>query len=313
MSIRTSRRLGTVAILLALTFVAALYIGPAENSSLIVWKLRFPRVLLGALVGMALATAGTLYQGILRNPLADPFFLGTSSGASIGVVLAGALQFRSPIVLYALAFLFALGSVVLVYRIARTQERLPIQTLILAGILVSTFINALVFLIFSLFYRQSFMTLFFLLGTLTEGEPRLLQISSLLIPVAVVISWYFARDLNALSLGEEDARHLGVDPEKTKRILFALASILVAAAVAVSGMIGFVGLMVPHILRLIIGPDHRALIPGSALGGAAMLVLMDMVARTAAAPIEIPVGVVAALAGTPFFIYLLKRKRGEVF
>src|SRR5207302_8678083 len=126
-------------------------------------------------------------------------------------------------------------------------------------------------------------------------------------------AWYYARDLNVLAQGEESAQHLGIDPEHTKRVLFLLASVLVGASVAVSGMIGFIGLMVPHILRLLVGPDHRSLIPGAALGGALLLILIDTVARTAASPIEIPVGVVAALAGTPFFIYLLKRKKGEIF
>lgn len=309
----TRHRMVAVLALLACAMIAALALGPAKNSSLVVWQLRAPRILLGALVGMALGTAGTLYQGLLRNPLADPYFLGTSSGASIGIVMAGILHWRSPLGLYLLSFVFALASVALVYRIARTQGRVPIQTLILAGVLVSTFINAVIFLLFSLFYRQSFMTLFFLLGTLTEGNVTLLKVSSGLIPSVIVGSWYFGRDLNALALGEEDARHLGVNPEKIKALLFTLASVLVAAAVAVSGMIGFVGLMVPHILRLIVGPDHRVLIPASAVGGALLLVAMDTVARTAAAPLEIPVGVVAALAGTPFFIYLLKRKKGEVF
>ncbi len=291
----------------------ALSVGPAKTSFPVVLQLRLPRVLLGLLVGMALAVAGTIYQGLLRNPLADPYFLGTSSGASIGIVLAGALHLRSPFWLYLAAFFFALLSIVIVYRIAQTHGRVPIQTLILSGILMTTFINALVFLVFSLFYRQSFMTLFFLLGTLTEGDPLLLKISLAVIPLSVAISWYFAQDLNVLSQGEESAQHLGIDPERSKKILFTLASLLVASAVAVSGMIGFVGLMVPHVLRMILGPDHRQLIPGAALGGALLLVVMDIVARTAAAPVEIPVGVVAALAGTPFFVYLLKRKKGEVF
>lgn len=313
MSRSTSKRMLIVFVFLIAACAISLMTGPAQMTDVILWQMRLPRVVMGALVGMALATAGTLYQGLLRNPLADPYFLGTSSGASIGVVLAGALGIRSPLGLYALAFLCALGSVAVVYRIARTDERLPIQTLVLAGVLISTFINALVFLIFSLFYRQSFMTLFFLLGTLTAGDPLLLKISAFVIPLCVAVSWYFARDLNALSLGEEEARHLGINPEQVKRLLFAVASVLVAAAVSVSGMIGFVGLMVPHILRLIVGSDHRVLIPGAALGGALMMVTMDLVARTAAAPIEIPVGVVAAIAGTPFFIYLLKRKKGEAF
>jgi len=310
---RSILSLGGLCVLLGVVVSAALWIGPSETTRAVLLHIRLPRVLLGLLVGMALAVAGTIYQGLLRNPLADPYFLGTSSGASIGVVLAAALHLASPLWLYSFAFLCSLAAIAVVYRIAETHGRVPVQTLILAGIVVSTFINALVFLVFSLFYRQSFMTLFFLLGTLTEADPLLVKISGVVIPAVIATAWYFARDLNILSQGEENARHLGIDPERTKRVLFLLASILVGSAVAVSGMIGFVGLMVPHILRLLLGPDHRELIPGSALGGAVLLVVMDTLARTAASPVEIPVGVVAALAGTPFFIYLLKRKKGEVF
>ncbi len=307
-----TKLIGLLALMLVV-IACVLFVGPSVTTRAVLLELRLPRVLLGVLVGMALATAGTIYQGLLRNPLADPYFLGTSSGASIGVVIAAALHFPSPVWLYGFAFIFSILAILIVYRMAETQGRVPIQTLILSGIVVTTFINALVFLIFSLFYRQSFMTLFFLLGTLTEADPLLLKISCVVIPSTILAVWYFARDLNVLSQGEESAQHLGLDPEKIKRLLFLLASILVGSAVAVSGMIGFVGLMVPHILRLIVGPDHRHLVPASALGGALLLIVMDTVARTAAAPIEIPVGVVAALAGTPFFIYLLKRKKGDVF
>jgi len=192
------------------------------------------------------------------------------------------------------------------------QGRAAVQTLILAGVVVSTFLNALVFLWFSLFYRESFSTLFFLLGTLTEGNALLLRISGGLTLFATAIAWFFARDLNLLSQGDATALHLGVDPEKRRALFFTCASLLVGSAVCVSGMIGFVGLIVPHLLRLLVGSDHRVLLPVSAIGGGVILVWMDVVARTAAAPVEIPVGVVAAICGTPFFIYLLKKKRGEL-
>jgi iron complex transport system permease protein len=293
--------------------VAAIYIGPAQNTSDILWQLRIPRVLLALCVGMALATAGVIFQGVLRNPLADPYVLGTTSGASLGIMLASFFHLRAALWLYLFAFLFSIGTLAVIYRIARTQGRAPVQTLILAGVVVSTFLNALVFLWFSLFYRESSSTLFFLLGTLTEGDPLLLKISGALTLSSVAIAWYFARDLNVLSQGDSVAFHLGIDPEKIRGLLFMVASLLVASAVAVSGMIGFVGLIVPHLLRLVFGPDHRILIPASAVGGAVLLIWMDVGARTLAAPIEIPVGVVTALAGTPFFIYLLKKKKGEVF
>jgi iron complex transport system permease protein len=291
----------------------AVYIGPVANTPEILLQLRLPRVLLGFIVGMALAVAGTIFQGVLRNPLADPLVLGTSSGASLGVMIAGMLHLRSAGWLYLFAFAFSLATIAAVYRIAQTQGRTPVQTLILAGVVVSTFLNALVFLWFSLFYRESVSTLFFLLGTLTEGDPLLLRISATLVLLSSTVAWFFARDLNVLSQGDSTALHLGIDPERTRGLLFVLASLLVAAAVSVSGMIGFVGLIVPHLLRLIVGPDHRVLIPASAFGGALLLVWMDVGARTFAAPVEIPVGVVAALVGTPFFIYLLKKKKGDVF
>jgi iron complex transport system permease protein len=291
----------------------AVYIGPAGNTREILLQLRLPRVLLGFFVGMALATAGAIFQGLLRNPLADPYVLGTSSGASLGIILASFFHLRSASWLYLSAFGLALGTIGAVYRIARTQGRAPVQTLILAGVVVSTFLNALVFLWFTLFYRESSSTLFFLLGTLTESDPLLLKISAVLTLGSVAVAWFFARDLNVLSQGDSTALHLGIDPEKLRGLLFGVASLLVASAVAVSGMIGFVGLIVPHLLRLVVGPDHRVLVPASALGGAVLLVWMDVGARTAAAPLEIPVGVIAALAGTPFFIYLLKKKKGDVF
>lgn len=300
-------------LVLAASVYAALNIGPVPLTPEILWNLRLPRVLLALVIGMALATAGTIFQGILRNPLADPFILGTSSGASIGVLGANLLGWNSSFGLYALALLCALASVFVVRRIALTDGRAPVQTLILAGVVVSTFLNAIVFLAVSLFFKEAFSTLFFLLGTLTETNLLLLKISSGLILGALPFIWFLGSRLNVLSQGDETSLHLGVDPEKNRRILFFLASLLVAAAVAASGMIGFIGLLVPHILRLLLGPDHRTLIPASAIGGAILLVWMDAGARTLAAPVEIPVGVLSAICGTPFLIYLLRRKKGDVF
>jgi len=298
---------------LGLSLFGALHIGPVALTHDIFWKLRLPRVLLALVVGMALATAGTVFQGILRNPLADPFILGTSSGASVGVLLASLLGWRTPVALYGLALVCAFGAVMAVRRIALTDGRAPVQTLILAGVMVSLFLNAVVFLVVSLSFKETFSALFFLLGTLTETNPLLLNISGGLILLALPVIWYFSARLNVLSQGDETALHLGIDPEKTRRILFLLASLLVAASVAAAGMIGFIGLLVPHCLRLLMGPDHRVLVPASALSGAILLIWMDAMARTVAAPMEIPVGVLAALLGTPFLIYLLRQKKGDVF
>jgi iron complex transport system permease protein len=304
-----------IGLFLALIAACALSLlcGPASPTPEIIRFIRLPRMLAGALVGMALGTSGAVFQGVLRNPLADPYILGTSSGASLGVLVAGLLRWRSPLAIYAAALAFGLGAIAVVYRIAQTDQRAPVSTLILSGVVVSTFLNALVFLGFSLFFKESFPTLFFMLGTLAQYDPVMLRVSSALIAAGLVGALWQARALNVLVQGEDTARHLGVDPERTKRWLFVMASTLVAGAVAMSGMIGFVGLIVPHAARLLGGPDHRTLLPASALGGAVLLVLLDAAARTVAAPREIPVGVLAALCGTPFFLYLLRRHKRSLF
>jgi iron complex transport system permease protein len=306
-----------VAVLLGLALIAvaclSAALGPVHLTREIFWQLRFPRVVLGFLVGMALASAGVIFQGLLRNPLADPFILGTSSGASLGVLAASMLHLHSAFWLYGLALLGAQSAIFVVHRIARTHGKTPVQTLILSGVLVSTFLNSLVFLGVSLFYKEAMSTLFFLLGSLTETDPVLLRLSGILIIGSIGFAWILSRSLNVLSQGDETAFHLGIDPERTRVLLFFVASTMVSASVAVSGMIGFVGLMVPHMMRLIVGPDHRLLLPASAIGGGILLMGMDTAARTVAAPIEIPVGILTALGGTPFLIYLLRQKKGEFF
>ncbi|HXK60687.1 MAG TPA: iron ABC transporter permease [Acidobacteriota bacterium] len=307
---RPVRSLAVLLVLLLTAIVLALFIGPvADASSIIIWRIRFPRVLMGLLVGAGLAASGTVFQGVLRNPLADPFMLGTSSAAAAGVMLAGAFQLGGYSSLYFMALTFALLSILLVYRIAQIEGKAPIQTMILAGVIVSLFFNAAVFVFFSIFYRESFNTLFYLLGTLTEADPTLIGISSVLIAGGLLVCWHLSRDLDILTQGEQTALHLGVEVEKVKKILFAAASCMVAAAVAVAGMIGFVGLIVPHMLRMVVGPNHRTLIPAAALGGAIFLIVADTLARTLVAPIEIPVGALTALVGSPYFVYLLRRRQ----
>lgn len=289
---------------------SSLFIGPVSAPDwTIIWDVRFPRILLGLLVGFGLAGAGTVLQGVLRNPLADPFILGTSGAATAGVVTAGVLGLRGYASLYFMALGFALFSVLIVYRIARVNGKVPVQTMILAGVIVGLFFNAVVFLFFSLFYRESFTILFYLLGTLTEGNSTLIAISGSIIIAGFFLSWLLSRELNALTQGEDVAFHLGIEVGTAKKILFAVASSMVAASVAVAGMIGFVGLIVPHMMRMIVGPDHRRLIPASALGGAIFLLLTDDVARVLMPPFEIPVGALTALVGSPYFVYLLRQRR----
>ncbi len=296
-----------VAILLA---GAALFVGPVANPSwAIIEGIRFPRVLLAIIVGAGLAGSGAVLQGVLRNPLADPFILGTSSAAAAGVVFAGVLGFQHYSMLYFMAIGFALASIFGVYRIAQVKGKAPIQTIILAGVIVGLFFNAAVFLSFSIFYRESFTMLFYLLGTLTEGSWQLIGISASIIASGLGLSWLFSRELNMLTQGEMAAFHLGVDVETAKKLLFVTASAMVAACVAVAGLIGFVGLIVPHMMRMIVGPDHRILIPASALGGAIFLILADALARTVLPPLEIPVGALTALLGAPYFVYLLRTRQ----
>ena len=290
--------------------LVALFLGPIgfPDSNIFV-NVRLPRVLLGLFVGSGLAASGATFQGVLRNPLADPFILGTSSAATVGVILANLLGWHSYYGLYFMALGAAFASIVFVYRIAQTDGKAPIQTMVLSGVVVSLFLNALVFVFFSIFFRESFTILFYLLGTLTSGDHWLIGISGTIIVVGLAVVWVLSRELNALTQGEETAFHLGIEVEAMKKILFVAASSMTAAAVAVAGMIGFVGLVVPHMMRLIVGPDHRYLIPASALGGASILLLTDAAARTLIPPLEIPVGALTALLGAPYFLYLLKRRK----
>jgi iron complex transport system permease protein len=303
----------SLVVLSAITVAVALgavFLGPVGlPDAYILLNVRAPRVLLGFLVGCGLAGAGAVFQGVLRNPLADPFILGTSSAATVGVMLANLLGWRNYYALYFMALGCALVSIALVYRIAQTNGKAPIQTMVLGGVIVSLFLNALVFVFFSIFYRESFTVLFYLLGTLTSGDLKLISISGVIIAVGFSVTWMLSRELNALTQGEETAFHLGIEVESVKKILFAAASAMTAASVAVAGMIGFVGLVVPHLMRMIVGPDHRYLIPAATLGGASVLILTDAAARTLAPPLEIPVGALTALLGAPYFLYLLQRKK----
>jgi len=296
------------------TFAASLWIGEVRGwNTAVLLHIRLPRALLALIVGIALGTAGTVYQGLLRNPLADPYILGTSSAGTFGALVATILNFHFQITLYIFSIGASFASMMLVYRIATTRGRTPIQTLILAGVISSTFFSALVLLLFTLFRRESFSVLFFMLGSLSiAGSGWSIFISGILILIGFLIAAFLARDLDAMSGGEEDALHLGIHVERTKQVLFFSSSLLVGASVALAGSIGFVGLIIPHILRLLVGPSHRKLILASAIGGGFFLMFMDILARTLFSPVEVPVGVFTSLCGAPFFIFLLKRKQKEL-
>jgi iron complex transport system permease protein len=281
----------------------------------ILFEVRLPRVLLAALLGGALSVAGVVFQALLRNPLADPYVLGVSGGASIGGVLAlllglgggGALAGALGVPLF--AFGGALGALILIERIATVGGRLTVYTILLTGAIFNAFSAALIYFIQSIAsLEQLHAIVFYLMGRVPSFGIDTLGLLSVAVVAATIALFATARDYNALSLGEEGAAQLGVNVESLKRRTFVIGSLLTALAVAVAGMIGFVGLVVPHVLRLLFGPDHRLLLPGAFLGGAAFLVLADLVSRMLIAPNELPVGVVTALIGGPFFLYLLRRR-----
>jgi len=287
--------------------------GVSEGTRRIVFGLRLPRILLGTAVGAALASSGTVFQALLRNPLADPYLLGLSGGAALGaaaVIISGADGIH-PLVLPAAAFAGALVALLAVTRLSSATRHPGPTTLILAGVMVSAFCSALVMLLSSLSVSTSAHgTLLWMMGSLVS-TPR-----GTLLPVVAVIAagvLYLSsagHHLNVLSLGEETARQLGADTTVSGRRFLVVASLITGVSVAVSGLVGFIGLVVPHALRSLIGADHRLLVPASALAGGAALVIADSGARTILPPAEIPVGVITALVGAPFFLFLLYSRRG---
>jgi len=279
-----------------------------QSHAVIVTELRLPRIALGAAVGFALATAGAVMQGFFRNPMADPSIIGVSTGAAVGAVAAIVFRPAIPLVpdLQGLAFATALAAGFAVYLVAREGGRTPVATLLLAGVAVQTFLGAVIS--YTLLFAGDSLerAVFWLMGHLHAASWG--KVGAVW-PVAVIgfaVALAYARELNVLLVGEDDAHTMGVEVERTKRVLLAVASILTAGAVAVAGVIGFVGLVVPHVMRLLVGPDHRILLPTSALAGAGFLVATDTLAR--AGPAEVPVGIVTAALGAPFFLYLLRNR-----
>lgn len=284
-----------------------------SSSETILWELRMPRIAAGMVVGAGLACAGAVFQALLRNPLADPYIIGTAAGASFGAVSALLLPALLPVALGAwlgiglvqlMAFVGALVTVTVVFAVARGRSGTPVIALLLAGYAVSSLLAAGVALLMFLSGDRLSAVVTWLLGSLAGASWPRLAIAAPLIVVSFTLLLLRWRTLNALLLGEQAAAHLGVDLEREKRILAGLAALTTSAGVAISGTIGFVGLVVPHLLRLAFGPDHRLLLPAAMLFGASLLVLADLGARLAGG---IPVGVVTALVGAPFFLWLLRR------
>lgn len=278
----------------------------------VLWNVRFPRIVLALLVGASLGCAGALMQGVFGNPLAEPSVIGVSSGAAVGAVAAISLglNFLGNWTLPAFAFVAGLGTALLVYSMSRSGGRTEVVTLILTGIAVNAFAGALIGLFIFLADTAAVNQItFWQLGSLSQATwPKVLAV----LPCAALglaVAPFYARKLDLLALGERPARHLGVDVERLRVVLILVVALLTAAAVSVSGVIGFVGLVIPHLLRMAAGPGHRFLIPGSALGGAVVLLAGDLAARTVVEPAELPLGVLTALFGSPFFFWLLRRTR----
>jgi iron complex transport system permease protein len=299
-----------IAIALALAFGAA-PLGEGDGARTILFQLRLPRVLLAAAIGAALAVAGLTFQTLLRNPLADPFILGVSGGAACGAAVATALRLsRFPGVVPAVAFAGALGATGAVFLLARRRDHTDPTRLLLSGLVLNAFFSAVILIAFAL-SREADLTaaLRWMMGTLFGATWTNVALVGSLLTAVMAVLVFVANDLRMLAFGEEDARAHGVDVERIKMIGFLAASIVTGAAVAVSGIIGFVGLLVPHLIRLVWPRDFRFLLPLTALGGATLLVCADLLSRVSVENTELPVGAFTAVLGVPFFLSLLRRAR----
>ena len=298
-------------------FIDTSLILPANEA--IVLEVRLPRIIAGVLIGAALAAAGVLYQGVFKNPMADSYVLGVSAGAAVGAsasILSGiGFVFFELRLIQVAAFIGALSAMFLVYNLSRVGSRVPVTTLLLCGIAVNFFLFAIVGVLEIIAANRLHNIVFWLMGGYSNVYWKDIWAILPFIVIGIVAAFFYVRDLNLLAMGEETAHHLGVNVERSKQILLVLASLITAAAVSVCGLIGFVGLMIPHLTRLVIGPDHRILLPTSTIIGAIFLVLCDDLARVLSTPFvsvstrEWPVGIITMLFGAPFFIFLLKRKK----
>ncbi len=294
-------------------------IDPTWTSTLetIVFDIRLPRVILAGLVGGALAIAGATYQGLFRNPLADPYLIGVTQGAALGALIGFLLpddwhhlgQWVVPI----LAFIGGILSTIVVYSLARVGKTLPVTTLILAGVALGAFLGSITSYLIISSGEKMHGIVFWLMGSFSLSNwAEVMLVTPYIIGGAIILILY-SRILNVMQLDEEQAQQLGVNVERLKIIFLATATLITAAAVSFVGTIGFVGIIIPHAVRLVWGADHRFLLPLSIISGAIFLILADLVARTVMAPTEIPIGVITALCGAPFFLYLLRRRKKAIF
>ena len=299
---------------LPLVDIAPTWLSTTET---IILEIRLPRVILAGLVGAALAMAGATYQGLFRNPLADPYLIGVAQGAALGAVIGFLLPFdwqgMGFGIIPVLAFTGAILSVAVVYILARVGKTVPVTTLILAGVALGALWGSIVSYLIINSGEKIHGIVFWLMGSFSLSEWSEVMVVLPYVVVGVAVILLYSRSLNVMQLDEEQAQQLGINVEKVKLILLVAATLITAAAVCFVGTIGFVGIIIPHAVRLLWGPDHRFLLPLSILTGAIFLVIADLVARTVLAPTEIPVGIITAICGVPFFLYLLRRKKGVVF
>lgn len=281
--------------------------GTSQIHKTIILQIRVPRVILAMLVGIALSIAGAAMQGFFKNPMADPYIIGISSGAALGAVVAIILGIFGIFGKQILSFIGAISATFLVYTIAKTGGKIRVDTLLLSGIAISCFLSAIIALLISVSTESLHQAWFWIMGGFWFADWSKVRLSFPFILVGSSLIYFFARDLNAMLLGEESAQYLGIKVESVKKMLLTLSAFVTASAVSVSGTIGFVGLIIPHITRILVGPDHRILFPASALVGGSFLVWADAITRIWA--FELPVGIITALAGAPFFIYLLRRRK----
>ncbi|MGD0919303.1 MAG: iron ABC transporter permease [Thermodesulfobacteriota bacterium] len=283
----------------------------SEAEQTIILSLRIPRTLLAGLVGAGLSVSGATFQALLRNPLADPYILGVSSGAAVGAIIAilmglSSFSFGTPV----FSFAGALLTVIAVFYFGRQDGKIHPNTLLLTGVIIGSFLSAVIMFFISLSQREQLHTIiFWLMGDFSFSSPQAIFVILPYILLGTFFLYLRSRQLNLILSGEENAVQLGVDVERLKWIAYLFASLITAASVSVCGLIGFVGLIIPHSVRLVFGTDHRLLIPSAALVGASFLIACDTLARTLLAPIELPVGVITAAFGGPFFIYLLRTRK----
>lgn len=293
--------------------VSLIFAGRGTTEYSILCDLRLPRIILGFAVGGALSLAGVILQGMFRNPLVEPYTLGISGGAALGVCLNIVLRFHRAFGILTLPLFGFLGAamvILLVYFLSVRKGILKIQGLLLTGVMISLISSSLIMLIMAVSRLEDLHGIvFWIMGSLEEPNWLLIKLALLVSVLGLIISYRFSLDLNAFSLGEEDALHLGVNTERTKRLLFIIASLLTGCSVSVAGIIGFVGLVVPHFVRMFVGGDHRILLIGSFLTGGAFLIFCDTLSRTIISPLELPVGVITGILGGSLFVYALTKKQ----